>query len=174
VKIPWPRPPAVDGSTRRVGRSRAAAHSCGLKTRHGGAGRAPPRSCSTAACPPIGGRARRREGPRRSSTDECGRLDLLDARVRLSRGAARRQRVHPSAGARVGETARGGAVTGRAVERGEMRSAAWREKAQMNPRVRARRRSRFCSAEIHAWPSDADGRLTSNGPCRSPDGTRLS
>jgi hypothetical protein len=136
VKIPWPLPPAVDGSTHHVGRSRAAARGCGLETRHGGAGRAPPRSRSTAARPPIGGRTRRREGPwrchpppRRSSTDERHRLDLLDARVRLCRGVARQRRVHPS-----DETA---------PSRGELQSAKRREEAQMNPRVHTRAPTSF-------------------------------
>jgi hypothetical protein len=137
VKIPWPLPPAVDGSTHRVGRSRAAARGCGLETRHDGEGRAPSRSRSTAAHPPINGRARWREGPRRrhlpprrSSTEERDRLDLLGygsaeepldggaSTYRRGRAPARRPAAAPS--------------------RGELRSAAWREKAQMNPRVRAR------------------------------------
>jgi hypothetical protein len=137
VKIPWPLPPAVDGSTRRVGRSRAAANGCGLETRHDGDGRAPLRSRSTAARPPIGGRAHRREGPRRchlplcrSSTDERGHLDLLgygSAEEPLDGGAS----THRQARAPVRQPA--------AVPSwGELRSAARREKAQINPRVRAR------------------------------------
>jgi hypothetical protein len=58
--------------------------------------------------------------------------------------------------------------------RGELQSAARREEVQMNPRVRARAPTAFCSAGIHTWPLDADERLTFNGPSRSPGGTQLS
>jgi hypothetical protein len=58
--------------------------------------------------------------------------------------------------------------------RGELRSAARCEEAQMNPRVRARAPTAFCSAGIHTWPLDADGWLTFNGLSRGPGGTQLS
>jgi hypothetical protein len=38
----------------------------------------------------------------------------------------------------------------------------------------ARAPTTFCSAGIHAWPLDANGRLTFNGPSRGPGGTQLS
>jgi hypothetical protein len=44
----------------------------------------------------------------------------------------------------------------------------------MNPRVHVRAPTAFCSAGINAWPLDADGRLTFNGPSRGPGGTQLS
>jgi hypothetical protein len=120
-----------------MGRSRAAARCSGLGTRHGCAGRVPPTSRSTAARPPIGGRTRRQEGlqrhhlpPRRSSTDERGRLDLLrygSAEEPLDGGTSTHQRVRaPVRRPRA------------APSPGELRSAARHEKAQMNPRVSAR------------------------------------
>jgi hypothetical protein len=137
VKIPWPLPPTVDGSTRRVGRSRATARGCGLETLHDGEGRAPPRSRSTTARPPIGGRTHRREGPRRrhlpprrSLTDERGRLDLLgygSAEEPLDGGASTHRRVRAP-------TRRPTA----APSWGELRSAVRHEEAHMNPRVHAR------------------------------------
>jgi hypothetical protein len=90
--------------------------------------------------------------------------------VRLYRGAVQRRRVHPSMSARTGERIRGGAVAGRVAERG----AARREEVRMNPRVHARAPTAFCSARIHAWPLDADGRLMLNGPSHGPGGTQLS
>jgi hypothetical protein len=143
VKIPWPLPPAVDRSTRRVGRSRAAARGCGLETRYDGEGRAPPRSRSTAARPSIDGRAHRREGPRRhrlpphrSSIDERGRLDPLgydSVEEPLDCGASTHWRACPPA-----------RRPATAPSPGELRSAAGcgvtarREKAQMNPSVHVR------------------------------------
>jgi hypothetical protein len=44
----------------------------------------------------------------------------------------------------------------------------------MNPRVRARAPTTFCSAGIHVWPLDADGWLTFNGPSHGLGGTQLS
>jgi hypothetical protein len=49
---------------------------------------------------------------RAQSLARCG------ARVGLCRGAARRRRVHPSVGARIGERTHGGAVARRAAECG--------------------------------------------------------
>jgi hypothetical protein len=60
------------------------------------------------------------------------------------------------------------------LSRGELRSVARCEEARMNPRVRARAPMAFCSAGIHAWPLDADGRLKFNGSSRGPGGTQLS
>jgi hypothetical protein len=146
----------------------------------------------------------------------AGSGPAMAARVGPRRGAARRRRVHPSAGARGGERARGGAIllrvahrptsavarslrcAGRALPRSRSTAArppiggrahrredpwrcrrgascgARREEARMNPRVRARAPTAFCSARIHAWLLDADGRLTFNGPSRGPGGTQLS
>jgi hypothetical protein len=88
-------------------------------------------SCSTAVRPPIGGRARRCHLPlRRSSTDEHGRLDLLgygSAEEPLNGGASTHQRARAPA-----------RRPAAAPSRGELRSVAHREKAQMNPRICAR------------------------------------
>jgi hypothetical protein len=90
------------------------------------------------------------------------------ARVGLCRGAARRWCVHPSAA----RTPARGLVA--VPSRGELWSVARREEARMNPRVHARAPTAFCSTGIHAWPLDANGRLTFNGPSRGLGGTQLS
>jgi hypothetical protein len=129
VEIPWPLPPAVDGSTRRVVRSRAAARGSELGTRHGCVGRAPPTNCLTAAHPPIGGRAHRREG-------RDGAILL-----RVARRPTSRSRLDPLGYGSVEEPLDGGASTHRraraparrpaaAPSRGELRRAAVRGAAR--------------------------------------------
>jgi hypothetical protein len=45
---------------------------------------------------------------------------------------------------------------------------------RVSARVRAKVPARFCSAGFHAWPLDADGRLTITGPSHGLGGKRLS
>jgi hypothetical protein len=97
----------------------------------------------------------------------AGSGPAMAVRVGPCRGAARRRRVHPSAGARAGERAHDGAV-------GANCGTTWGEEDRMNPRVRTRASAWFCSVGFHAWPLDADGRLTIIGRSHGPGGKRIS